>query len=79
MIKPRTALMTIFVIAIAGILFSGYLSYGELFTDGCGLGCTSGDEGNILGVPVCVYGLTMYIIVFIVTVLGLIKKEDKSE
>ena len=66
-IEPRTALAIIICIAIAGMLFSGYLSYKELSTKSCPLGC------SLVGkVPACVYGLIMYTIVFIIALLGLI-------
>jgi uncharacterized membrane protein len=66
------ALKIILVIAIIGVLFSGYLSYGELTRGACPLeGCT----GHIFGLPVCVYGLVMYIAVLIVSLLGLRAKD----
>ena len=77
MIKERTSLIIVLVIAICGMLFSGYLSYGEVFADGCKLGCSAGDKGKLLGIPVCVYGLTMYTIIFFVTIAGLVKRGKK--
>lgn len=68
----QTALKTILWISIAGMLFSGYLSYGELIANACyatqiGMGaCTS-----VAGIPACVYGFVMYLIVFIISILGL--------
>lgn len=73
--KKQTSLKTILIISILGMLFSGYLSYGELFAESCyasdlGLGsCT-----NVLQIPACVYGFIMYLIVFIISILGLKKK-----
>lgn len=66
--KKESALKTIFVISIAGILFSGYLSYLELFRRTCLMGnsCTS-----IASIPVCVYGFFMYLIILIVSLMGL--------
>ena len=70
--KKEFALKIILWISIAGMLFSGYLSYGELFQKVCtaaklGMGtCT-----NVGGIPACVYGFFMYLIVFIVSILGL--------
>lgn len=77
MLKERTALTIILIIAICGLLFSGYLSYGELFADGCKLGCSARDKGKLLGVPVCVYGFTMYSVIFVTTLAGLYKKGKK--
>jgi len=70
--KKELALKIILCIAIAGMLFSGYLSYGELIAKSCyatqlGMGaCTS-----VGGLPACIYGFVMYLVVFIVAVLGL--------
>ena len=73
--KERLALKIILWISVAGMLFSGYLSYGELFAKSCyatalGMGaCT-----NVLQIPACVYGFVMYLIVFVIAMLGLRKK-----
>jgi len=75
--SPKTALKIILVLAIAGLLFSGYLSYYELFVPGgcqqaaisCGI-----KKVTIASLPACVYGFFMYLLVFIFSVLGL-KKE----
>ena len=71
--KKQTALKTILVIAIAGMLFSGYLSYVEL-----GLGqatwgaATCGATAAInFELPACVYGFVMYLVVFVIALLGL--------
>lgn len=71
--KSKTALKIILVISLIGILFSGYLSYSELTVGVCpiGGGCTA-----VAGLPACVYGLVMYAIVFVVSLLGL--KEKKA-
>jgi uncharacterized membrane protein len=66
-----TALKVILGISIAGILFSGYLSYGELTAKVCPLGGCS----YVLGLPTCVYGLVMYLAVFIISVMGLKSKK----
>jgi uncharacterized membrane protein len=70
--KTRTALISILIISIMGLLFSGYLSYGEVFKKVCtasklGMGtCT-----NVAEIPACVYGFFMYLIVFVISILGL--------
>ena len=71
-ITKQAALQIILAISIAGMLFSGYLSYNELFKQSCPLGGCS----NLLGLPVCVYGFIMYLAVFIISLLGL-KSEEK--
>lgn len=74
--KKQTSLKIILYIAIAGMLFSGYLSYAELFAGYCGatqLGmgaCTS-----VLQIPACVYGFVMYAIVLVISILGLKSKK----
>ncbi len=70
--KKKTALLTIMCISIAGMLFSGYLSFFEVFRKVCPVG---GGCSNLLGLPVCVYGLCMYIAVFVISLLGLKSKK----
>lgn len=82
--KEKTALKVVFIISIAGLLFSGYLSYMELFQNGCEnaiIKCSVGDEPVVdLGtLPACVYGLVMYLIIFIITGLGLKGKKEVTE
>ena len=72
----KRALKIILWISIAGLLFSGYLSYGEIFLKVCtasalGLGTCS----NVIGIPACVYGFFMYLIIFIISILGLRSKK----
>jgi len=66
--RKECALKIILIISIAGMLFSGYLSYSELFKGSCLFGgnCTS-----VASIPACVYGFFMYLIVFIISLLGL--------
>jgi len=67
----KLALKIIMWISVAGMAFSGYLSYTELFQKFCAVGGCS----NMLGLPVCVYGLCMYIAIFVITMLGLKAKK----
>lgn len=70
--RKQTALKIILIISIAGMLFSGYLSYGELFAKTCfaaklGLGqCT-----QVARIPACVFGFFMYLVVLVVSIIGL--------
>ncbi|MGZ5244440.1 MAG: vitamin K epoxide reductase family protein [Bacteroidia bacterium] len=75
--KARTSLKVILVIAVAGILFSGYLSYNELTQKACSV-CGNPETSHILGLPVCVYGLIMYMAIFVFSLLGLNYK-DKTQ
>ncbi len=70
--NPKLSLKIVLGLSIAGMLFSGYLSYSELFAKSCALGggCTA-----VSGVPACVYGFAMYAVVFVVALLGLLRKE----
>ena len=65
--KKETSLKAIMGISIAGMLFSGYLSYGELLRSVCPIGGCS----EMLGIPVCVYGFVMYLAVLIISLLGI--------
>ena len=70
--KKQIALKTILIISILGMLFSGYLSYGELVAKSCyatalGMGSCS----VVVGIPACVYGFVMYLVVFVISILGL--------
>ena len=74
--KKQVTLWIIFAIAIAGMLFSGYLSYGELIAKSCyatalGMGaCT-----QVARLPACIYGFVMYSLVLIISIVGLKSKE----
>ncbi len=68
--KKEIALKIIASISVAGMLFSGYLSYGELF----GKACSVGGCSTLFGTPVCIYGFIMYLLVFIVSIIGLKSK-----
>ena len=69
--KQNLALKIIFFISSAGFIFSGVLSYHELFGKG-GLSCPAyGAPGTILGYPACVYGFFMYLALVVVSLLGL--------
>ena len=70
--KKQTALKTLLGISVAGVLFSGYLSYSEIFQQVCALGTCS---TTVFKVPSCVYGFVMYLIGLIISILGLNSKE----
>ena len=65
------ALQLSFLLSAAGTLFSGVLSYRELFGQ-TALACPSpGAPGTVLGYPACVYGFFVFLALAIVTGLGL--------
>ena len=70
--KKQTALKILFWISLAGVLFSGYLSYTEIFQQVCALGgaCST----KIFTLPSCVYGFVMYIAGLILSIIGLRSK-----
>lgn len=69
--KKQTVLWIIFGLSIAGLLFSGYLSYSELFAETCAIGgCT-----NVGSIPACVYGFFMYLVIFVISMIGLRTRE----
>jgi hypothetical protein len=68
----QLALKLIAFLSFGGILFSGYLSYNELFAGGCGntaISCGS-NTFNIADIPACVYGFIMYALIFLISVTG---------
>ena len=67
----RRALLTVFVLGLAGTAFSGVLTYRELFGT-TALACPSpGAPGTIFGYPACVYGFFMFVAIAVVSGLGL--------
>lgn len=63
----KRALQWIFAISVAGVGFSGTLTYREVFA-GTAAACPSpGAPGTVLGYPACVYGLLMYAVIAIVS------------
>ncbi len=74
--SKQLTLQIIAVISFIGILFSGVLSYRELFLGSCNLSFVScgTNTGPVLGVPACIYGFVMYTIVFIFAIWGICSK-----
>jgi len=70
--KKQLSLQIIVYISILGLLFSGYLSYSELFKGTCPVG---GGCSFLIGLPTCVYGFIMYLVIFIISLLGLKSKK----
>ncbi len=68
-------LKVIMAFSVFGMLFSGYLSWGELFPGApSGFSCAAA-SAKILGVPTCVYGFIMYLIIGILSVMALKSKK----
>ena len=68
--NQKLSLKIICGLSIAGMLFSGYLSYTELTAKVCAL---DGGCSMLGGIPTCVYGFVMYAAIFIISLLGLKK------
>lgn len=62
---------TIFILSWLGLLFSGYLSAVKLFSNSCAFNepCP-----YFLGYPACWYGFGMYLVMFVATGLGALRK-----
>ena len=71
----KTYLMAILAFAVFGMLFSGYLSYNELFPSASGGAVCAALSAKILGVPTCVYGFVMYVIIGVLAALALMSKK----
>ena len=69
--NSRLALKIILGISVIGILFSGTLTYQELFGS-TALSCPApGAPGTVFGYPACVYGFFMYVVLAVIAWLGL--------
>ena len=65
------ALQVAFLLSFAGTLFSGVLSYREVFGSST-LACPApGAAGTVFGYPACVYGFFVFLALTLVTGLGL--------
>lgn len=70
------------VFAAAGSALSGYLSYINLWGDGCekaAISCSASASGPvmILGVPNCVYGFAMFFTVLILSIVAIARDVAK--
>lgn len=78
--RRKASLIIILVIAIAGIIFSGYLSYHNLFVDGYSeaiIGCEGTDPVEIFGLPTCVYGFFIYLILIVLSITAIIRDKKR--
>lgn len=68
--RMKHALQATLLVSVGGAVFSGVLTYRELFASA--LACPSpGAPGTIFGYPACVYGFFMYCILAAVSIFGL--------
>jgi len=69
------SLKILFALALAGVLFSGYLSAVKLFSGTCAFNESC---PYFLGYPACWYGFTMFALMFVATLLGLVRRISTS-
>ena len=65
----KSLVVILFILASAGLLFSGYLSAVNLFSHTCAFNESC---PFFLGYPACFYGFAMYLIMFFVPGLGVL-------
>lgn len=69
--RPVRALQLILALSVFGMVFSGVLSYRELFGESA-LSCPApGAPGTVFGYPACIYGFFMYLAMSVLAVAGL--------
>jgi len=69
----KSLIVSIFTLATAGLLFSGYLSGTKLLTGACAFNESC---PYFLGLPACLYGFAMYVFMFIVTAAALTQEKN---
>jgi uncharacterized membrane protein len=70
--KKETAILWIWWLSLAGVIFSGILSYVELTTGTCAIGAGCIKLANI---PSCVYGCAMFTAILIIATLAIARKK----
>ncbi|MFA6339150.1 MAG: hypothetical protein WCW87_03785 [Candidatus Paceibacterota bacterium] len=76
--KQKLALNIIFLITLFGLVFSGTLTYQELFGTSAASCPSPGAPGTVFGYPACVYGFFMYLIIVVISALGLFSKKENE-
>ena len=68
----KRALQIILGISLFGVVFSGVLSYREVFGQTAAVCPSPGAPGTVFGYPACVYGFFMYLVVAGTAAAGLL-------
>lgn len=68
----RRALYIILGVSLFGVVFSGTLTYREVFAHTVAVCPSPGRPGTVLGYPACVYGFFMYTIIAGTALAGLL-------
>ncbi len=75
----RAILFSLFLISLAGLTFSGVLSYQELW-GGTAVSCPApGAPGTVWGYPACIYGFFMYLLLALIAGWGVVISRRLSE
>ena len=69
--KQQRALQSIRAGGVFGLVFSGVLTYQELFGSAAATCPSPGAPGTVFGYPACVYGFFMYLLITGVAAAGL--------
>lgn len=67
----KKSLQLILAVSLFGLVFSGSLTYRELFGAGATRCPAPGAPGTVFGYPACVYGFFMYLVLVGLAVAGL--------
>jgi len=67
----KRALQAILAVGVFGLVFSGVLSYRELFGSAAMACPAPGAPGTVFGYPACVYGFFMYLLIVALAGAGL--------
>lgn len=70
--------LQIVLVSLFGVVFSGLLSYQELFGQGATKCPAPGTPGTVFGYPACVYGFFMYLILAFVSAAGLMAERRRA-
>lgn len=79
--KHKTASIVVLLVAIGGMIFSGYLTYNNLWGSGCTntlISCGGAKTVEIFGLPTCVYGFFMFTIEAVLALVALAKADKKK-
>lgn len=72
----RRALQIILAVGVFGLLFSGVLTYRELFVHTAEACPAPGAPGTVFGYPACVYGFFMYLAITMIAIAGLWSRSE---
>lgn len=75
----KRSLQLILTLSLLGIMFSGSLTYREVFAKTAAPCPSPGAPGTILGYPACVYGLVMYLAIAITATVGLVAGRREAQ